>query len=100
MLWGANEMGRENLRFGIKPPASSHPDYHKGADWIDYQIEADYSGIIAPGLPNEVIALGDKFGRIMNYGDGVYGVFRYSALRHDLVWLSALVRILGASSKP
>jgi len=73
MLWGANEMGRENLRFGIKPPASSHPEYHRGVDWIDYQIEADYSGIIAPGLPNDVIALGDKFGRIMNYGDGVYG---------------------------
>jgi len=73
MLWGANAIGRENLRFGIKPPASSHPDFHKGADWIDYQIEADYSGIIAPGLPNEVIGLGDKFGRIMNYGDGVYG---------------------------
>jgi hypothetical protein len=73
MLWGANEMGRENLRFGIKPPASSHPKFHRGTDWIDYQIEADYSGIIAPGLPNEVIALGDKFGRIMNYGDGLYG---------------------------
>jgi hypothetical protein len=73
MLWGANEMGRENLRFGIKPPASSHPKFHKGADWIDYQIEADYSGIIAPGLPNAVIELGDKFGRLMNYGDGVYG---------------------------
>jgi hypothetical protein len=73
MLWGANEMGRENLRSGIKPPASSHPDYHQGTDWIDYQIEADYSGIISPGLPNEVITLGEKFGRIMNYGDGVYG---------------------------
>jgi len=73
MLWGANEMGRENLRFGIRPPASSHPKFHQGADWIDYQIEADYSGIIAPGLPNEVISLGDKFGRLMNYGDGVYG---------------------------
>jgi hypothetical protein len=73
MLWGANALGRENLRSGIKPPASSHPKYHKGADWIDYQIEADFSGIITPGLPNEVIALGYKFGRIMNYGDGVYG---------------------------
>ncbi len=73
MLYGANEMGRENLRLGIKPPISSHPKYHRGTDWIDYQIEADYSGIIAPGLPNEVIALGEKFGRIMNYGDGVYG---------------------------
>jgi len=72
MLWGANEMARENLRFGIAPPESSHPEYHKGTDWIDYQIEADFSGIICPGMPNEVIALGEKFGRLMNYGDGLY----------------------------
>ena len=72
MLWGANEAARENLRLGIAPPESSHPEYHKGADWIDYQIEADFSGILCPGLPNEVIALGEKFGRIMNYGDGLY----------------------------
>ncbi len=72
MLWGANEMARENLRFGIAPPESSHPEHHKGVDWIDYQIEADFSGIICPGMPNEVIALGEKFGRLMNYGDGLY----------------------------
>ena len=72
MLWGANEMARENLRFGIAPPESSHPEYHKGPDWIDYQIEADFSGIICPGMPNQVNALGEKFGRIMNYGDGLY----------------------------
>jgi hypothetical protein len=72
MLWGANEMARENLRYGIAPPESSHPEYHKGADWIDYQIEADFSGIICPGMPWQVIALGEKFGRLMNYGDGLY----------------------------
>jgi len=72
MLWGANEMARENLRYGIAPPESSHPEYHKGTDWIDYQIEADFSGIICPGMPKQVIALGEKFGRLMNYGDGLY----------------------------
>jgi len=72
MLWGANEMARENLRYGIAPPESSHPEYHKGADWIDYQIEADFSGIICPGMPYQVIDLGEKFGRLMNYGDGLY----------------------------
>ena len=30
-------------------------------------------GLIAPGLPNVVIQLGEKFGRLMNYGDGLYG---------------------------
>ncbi len=72
MVWGANEMARENLRDGIAPPESSHPEYHKGADWIDYQIEADFSGILCPGMPSQVIDLGEKFGRIMNYGDGLY----------------------------
>lgn len=72
MLWGANEMARENLRYGIAPPESSHPEYHKGTDWIDYQIEADFSGILCPGMPFQVIDLGEKFGRLMNYGDGLY----------------------------
>lgn len=72
-LWAANRRGRENLRYGIAPPESSHPEYNKNADDIDYQIEADFAGIIAPGMPNVAIELGEKFGRLMNYGDGLYG---------------------------
>ena len=72
-LWHANKAGRDNLRQGIAPPDSSHPQFNIHADDIDYQIEADFSGLISPGLPNSVIALGEKFGRLMNYGDGVYG---------------------------
>lgn len=72
-LWHANRAGRDNLRNGIAPPDSGHPEFNKHADDIDYQIEADYSGIIAPGMPNRVIQLGEKFGRMMNYGDGLYG---------------------------
>ncbi len=72
-LWHANRNGRDNLRKGIAPPDSGHPQFNKHADDIDYQIEADYSGLIAPGLPNVAIELGEKFGRLMNYGDGLYG---------------------------
>jgi hypothetical protein len=72
-LWHANRAGRDNLRAGIAPPDSGHPQFNKHADDIDYQIEADYSGLIAPGMPNLVIELGEKFGRLMNYGDGLYG---------------------------
>jgi len=71
-LWHANKFGRDNLRKGIAPSDSSHPNFTKHADDIDYQIEADYSGLIAPGMPNISIELGDKFGRLMNYGDGMY----------------------------
>jgi len=72
-LWHANNAGRTNLRNGIAPPDSGHPKFNKHADDIDYQIESDFSGLIAPGLPNMVIELGEKFGRLMNYGDGLYG---------------------------
>ena len=71
-LWCANRAGRENLRRGIAPPDSGHPRFSRNSDDIDYQIEADYSGLIAPGMPTIAIALGEKFGRLMNYGDGLY----------------------------
>jgi hypothetical protein len=72
-LWHANKAGRDNLRAGIAPPDSGHPQFNKHADDIDYQIEADYAGLISPGMPNVGIQLGEIFGRLMNYGDGLYG---------------------------
>jgi hypothetical protein len=71
-LWYANLAARDNLRMGIAPPDSGHPNFSGYSDDIDYQIEADYAGLIAPGLPNNAIDLGNTFGHIMNYGDGVY----------------------------
>ena len=72
-LWHANKRGRENVRRGIMPPASGHPDNNPHANDIDFQIEADLLGIICPGLPQETNRLSEIFGRIMNYGDGLYG---------------------------
>ena len=72
-LWHANKAGRNNLRSGIAPPDSGHPAFNQHADDIDYQIEADYAGLIAPGMPNRAIELGGIFGRLMNDGDGLYG---------------------------
>ncbi len=71
-LWCANNAGRKNLRAGIAPPDSGHPQFNKCPNDIDYQIEADYSGLVAPGLPQFAIEMGEKFGRLMNYGDGMY----------------------------
>ena len=71
-LWHANAEGRDALRRGIAPPDSSHPSVNTCANDIDYQIEADYSGLVSPGCPQGVIDLGEKFGRIMNCGDGMW----------------------------
>jgi hypothetical protein len=72
-LWHANKAARDNLRRGIAPPDSGHPQFSGFSDDIDYQIEADFAGLISPGMPNNAIRLGEKFGTLMNYGDGLYG---------------------------
>jgi len=96
-LWHANEAGRNNLRRGIAPPDSGHPQFNKHADDIDYQIEADYSGLIAPGLPNVAIALGEKFGRLMNYGDGVHAGQFIGAMYSEAYFQSDPEKIIRAS---
>jgi hypothetical protein len=72
-LWFANQAARYNILNGIKAPASGEPLHSLQADAIDYQIEADYSGLMNPGMPNSASLLNDKIGHIMNYGDGWYG---------------------------
>lgn len=72
-LWHANNMARWNIKNGIMPPESGHWLNNPHADDIDYQIEADFSGLMAPGMPNTSAEISDKIGHIMNYGDGWYG---------------------------
>ena len=72
-LWHANAGARRNLNRGLKAPLSGHPQYNIHADDIDFQIEADFIGIMCPGLPRESNKYCDRVGRVMNYGDGVYG---------------------------
>ena len=95
-LWVANDAGRKNLRNGIAPPDSSHPKFHNCAGAIDYQIEADYAGLIAPGMPNTVIALGEKFGRLMNYGDGLYAGQFMGAMYAEAFFETDVEKIIAA----
>jgi hypothetical protein len=73
MLWHANQAGRYNILHGIDPPASGHWLNNPHADDIDFQIEADFAGLMSPGMPQAASAIADKIGHIMNYGDGYYG---------------------------
>jgi hypothetical protein len=72
-LWHANQAARYNILNGIQAPASGHWLNNPHADCIDYQIEADYAGLMSPGMPNAASEISDKIGHIMNYGDGWYG---------------------------
>ena len=72
-LWHANQAARYNILQGIMPPASGHWLNNPHADDIDYQIEADFAGLMSPGMANSASEISDKIGHIMNYGDGWYG---------------------------
>ena len=65
-LWWENASCRQRLRRGLAPPYCSHPKFNKHADGIGYQIQSDFSGLISPGLPVRVIAVGEVFGRLTN----------------------------------
>jgi hypothetical protein len=72
-LWHANAGARRLLNLGVRAPLSGHPRYNVHANDIDFQIEADFIGLMSPGLPRESNKYCERVGRVMNHGDGLYG---------------------------
>ena len=72
-LWHANKQARYNILNGVMPPESGYWENNPHADDIDFQIEADYAGLMSPGLPDAASGFADGIGHMMNYGDGWYG---------------------------
>lgn len=78
-LWHANAQGRYNIMNGIMPPASGSWLNNPHADDIDFEIEADYAGLMSPGMINSAAHFCDGIGHMMNSGDGYYaGVYMAS----------------------
>ena len=73
MLWHANQQARYNIINGITSPAAGYWENNPHADDIDFQIEADYAGLMSPGMINAAAHYCDEIGHMMNYGDGWYG---------------------------
>ena len=69
----ANQAGRYNIRNGIMPPESGNWLNNPHADDLDFQIEADFIGLMAPAMQQQALDIADKVGHIMNSGDGFYG---------------------------
>jgi hypothetical protein len=72
-LWHANLAARRALKRGVPATLSGTPQYNAHANDIDFQIEADFIGLMAPGLPQASNDLCWRAGRVMNHGDGIYG---------------------------
>nr|HPF52490.1 ADP-ribosylglycohydrolase family protein [Draconibacterium sp.] len=87
MLWHANQAARYNILNGIMPPESGFWTNNPHSDDIDFQIEADFAGLMSPGIVNTASEICDKIGHIMNYGDGWYGGV-YVAAMYSLAFVS------------
>jgi hypothetical protein len=83
----ANQASRYNILNGIMPPLSGNWKNNPHADDLDFQIEADFIGLMAPGMVNSATEVADRVGHIMNSGDGWYGGVFVSAL-YSLAFIS------------
>jgi hypothetical protein len=72
-LWHANLAARRALKRGVPATLSGTPKYNAHANDIDFQIEADFVGLMAPGMMRSATDIAWRAGRVMNYGDGIYG---------------------------
>jgi hypothetical protein len=72
-LWHANLAARRALKRGVPAKLSGTPKYNIHANDIDFQIEADFIGMMTPGLFQASNDIALRAGRVMNYGDGIYG---------------------------
>jgi hypothetical protein len=72
-LWHANLAARRALKRGVPATLSGTPKYNAHANDIDFQIEADFIGLMAPAMPQSSTEIALRAGRVMNHGDGIYG---------------------------
>ena len=95
-LWHANWEALQNLRGGHMPPDSGHFLYNEHCDDIDWQIEADLAGEVAPGQVNTAIEIAWRLGHVTNYGDGVYGGVFVAAMHAKAFTASSVEEIIEA----
>jgi hypothetical protein len=89
--------GRSIYMQGLAPPDSGHPNFRGHPDGLGYQIAADVTGLIAPGLGNSVVSMGEKFARVSKYGDGIYAGVFVGAMYSEAFFENDPVKIVKAA---
>ena len=96
----ANQAARYNIRQGIMPPASGNWKNNPHADDLDFQIEADFIGLMTPGMVNASMDVANRVGHIMTSGDGFYGGAFVSALYAQAFISNDVNEILDVALQP
>ena len=95
-LWHANLSARRALKRGVPATKSGTPEFNAHANDIDFQIEADFVGLMCPGMPQAVNSLCERAGRVMNHGDGIYGGMFVSCMYAEAFFETDVVKIVKA----
>lgn len=96
----ANQAGRYNIRQGIMPPESGNWMNNPHADDLDFQIEADFIGMMSPAMQQQALQIADKVGHIMNSGEGFYGGAFVAGLYSSAFYLNNPREIVEAALAP
>lgn len=84
-LYHANLQARKNYLEGLRPPQTGAAENNLHADDIDFQIDADFIGLMCPGMTGAAMDYCRRIGTIMNDGDGLYGGMFVAAM-HSLAF--------------
>lgn len=98
-LWCANQNARYNILQGMDPSVSGYWKNSPHADDIDFQIEADFCGLVSPAMPCRSAQVGDAIGHMLNYGDGWYGGVFVGALYSLAFVCDDMPAIVGEAAK-
>ncbi len=72
-LWHANLAGRRALRRGAPPREAGSPHYNAHGNDISFQIDADFIGLMCPGMPATAAKLIPRPAQLIARDNGIYG---------------------------
>lgn len=86
-LWCANRAARFAWLDGFQKDGATSWRVNTTSNDIDFQIEADFAGLMCPSLPNEAAKFAETVGMAINSGDGYYCGL-YVATMYSLAFVS------------
>jgi hypothetical protein len=96
-LWHANAAARRLLAQGIPADRAGDGLYNLHANDIDFQIDADFIGLMCPGLPASANRYAIPVGRLVARGDGLYGGLYVASLYAAAFFERDPARIVAAA---
>ncbi|MDD5675792.1 MAG: ADP-ribosylglycohydrolase family protein [Chitinivibrionales bacterium] len=96
-LWCGNDAARHNIWSGMAVPTAAN--YLNDPDWfetLDFEIEADWCGLVCPAQIQSATDLGWRAGHVIGYSDGVYGGVIVAAMHAKAFTATTLDEIIQA----